>query len=96
MLKGVEDNYIKPHYSALPSVPSLAQKMHSHRTCVEMGYQAKCAYRCTVLRFAPTAAMMPATSPPGSPGSLPGYIPRTFSTSRKFSPIALTVSNTCA
>ena len=56
----------------------------------------RCVYLCSVLRLTPTAAMMPATSPPGSPGSLPGYIPRTFSTSRKFSPIALTVSNTCA
>lgn len=42
----------------------------------------------------PTAATMPATSPPGSPGS-PGYIPRTFSTSRKFRPTAFTVSSTC-
>ena len=43
----------------------------------------------------PTAATTPATSPPGSPGS-PGYMPSTFSTSRKFSPTARTDSSTCS
>ena len=41
----------------------------------------------------PTAAMVPAQSPPGSPGS-PGYMPKTFSTSRKLSPTAATPSTT--